>query len=275
MFVTLKLRCRKSRERQHRLRVRASPTRRTRRAAAAPPASVARDAGSPQPRRGCSMKPKTSAPRPADAERAADEVDARALASAARARGMQRQRDRERADRDRHVQQEDHAPARDADQPAAEQRADHGGDAAPGGPGADRGPRSAPENVDVITASEAGVRSAPATPCRPRKTISVFEFGATAQSADATPNVATPSLNTRTSPKMSPSEPPTRISEPSVSRYASTIHCCAASPPPRSRWIGGRATLTTVASMKTIDEPEDRRDQRERAAPTLSDNKQQ
>jgi len=59
----------------------------------------------------------------------------------------------------------------------------------------------------------------------------------------------------RTAPKMSPSEPPTRMSDPSVSRYAPTIHCCAASPPPRSRWIGGSATLTTLESMKTIDEP--------------------
>ena len=79
-------------------------------------------------------------------------------------------------------------------------------------------PRSAPENVDVITASDAGVRSAPAIPCRPRKTISVSTFGATAQSTDARPNQATPSRKTRTSPKMSPSEPPTRISDPSVSR---------------------------------------------------------
>src|SRR5438067_7391064 len=30
-------------------------------------------------------------------------------------------------------------------------------------------PRSVPENVDVITASDAGVRSAPARPCKPRK----------------------------------------------------------------------------------------------------------
>ena len=59
---------------------------------------------------------------------------------------------------------------------------------------------------------------------------------------------------------MSPSEPPTRMSEPSVSRYASTIHCWAARPPPRSRWIGGSATLTTEPSMNTIDEPRIARD---------------
>ncbi len=79
-------------------------------------------------------------------------------------------------------------------------------------------PRSGPENVDVITASDAGVRSAPAMPWTPRKTMSVVESGAAAQSTDATPKLATPSVNIRTSPKMSPSEPPTRMSEPSVSR---------------------------------------------------------
>ena len=79
-------------------------------------------------------------------------------------------------------------------------------------------PRSGPENVDVITASDAGVRSAPAMPWTPRKTMSVVASGAAAQSTDATPKLATPSVNIRTSPKMSPSEPPTRMSEPSVSR---------------------------------------------------------
>ena len=45
------------------------------------------------------------------------------------------------------------------------------------------------------------------------------------------------------------------MNDPSVSRYASTIHCCAASPPPRSAWIDGSATLTTVESTNTIDVP--------------------
>jgi hypothetical protein len=54
---------------------------------------------------------------------------------------------------------------------------------------------------------------------------------------------------------MSPSEPPTRISEPSVRRYESTTHCCVANPPPRSCWIAGSATLTTEPSTNAIDEP--------------------
>src|SRR5205823_13490019 len=39
-----------------------------------------------------------------------------------------------------------------------------------------------------------------------------------------------------------------------ASMYASTTHCCPASPMPRSRSIAGRATLTTVASRKTTVE---------------------
>ena len=79
-------------------------------------------------------------------------------------------------------------------------------------------PRSAPENVDVSRASDAGVRSAPAIPCSPRKTMSAMTSGESAQRTDAAPKAATPIVNTRTSPKMSPSDPPTRMSEPSMRR---------------------------------------------------------
>ncbi len=34
-----------------------------------------------------------------------------------------------------------------------------------------------------------------------------------------------------------------------------TIHCCAARPPPSERWIGARATFTTVPSSSTMLEP--------------------
>ncbi len=79
-------------------------------------------------------------------------------------------------------------------------------------------PRAVPENVVVSIASEAGVRSAPAMPWIPRKTMSDAASGASAQSTEAPAKLATPIMKIRTSPKMSPSEPPTRISDPSVSR---------------------------------------------------------
>src|SRR6476661_6532171 len=69
---------------------------------------------------------------------------------------------------------------------------------------------------------------------------------------------------------MSPSEPPTRISEPSVRRYESTTHCWVASPPPRSCWIAGSATLTTEPSMKAIDEPRMLATSVQRATPASS-----
>ena len=79
-------------------------------------------------------------------------------------------------------------------------------------------PRCSSEKVAAITASELGVSRAPATPCRALAPTSSPSVGATAHSSEVIPNPATPSAKIRRSPKMSPSEPPIRISEPSVSR---------------------------------------------------------
>ncbi len=79
-------------------------------------------------------------------------------------------------------------------------------------------PRSDSANVATITASELGTSSAPATPCSARQAISTPMLGASAHSSEAAPKQPTPNANTRRSPYRSPSEPPTRISEPSVSR---------------------------------------------------------
>src|SRR5581483_384137 len=96
--------------------------------------------------------------------------------------------------------------------------------------------------------------NAPATPCTARNAIRNPIDGASAHSKEAAPNAPTPSANTRRSPKMSPSDPPSRTNEPSVSRYALATHCWPARPPPRLRWIEGSATLTTlVARMAMLD----------------------
>ena len=79
-------------------------------------------------------------------------------------------------------------------------------------------PRSLGVNAITITASALGVSSAPKMPWSARAATSVSIVGAIAQSSDATPKPATPSEKTRRSPYTSPSDPPTRISEPSVSR---------------------------------------------------------
>ncbi len=79
-------------------------------------------------------------------------------------------------------------------------------------------PRASPLNVVAITASPAGVSTAPSTPWRPRATISAFPVGAAAQRIDVSPKPMMPSRKRRRAPKRSPSEPPTRSSDPSVSR---------------------------------------------------------
>ena len=78
--------------------------------------------------------------------------------------------------------------------------------------------RSSSGNTVTITASAAGVSIAPATPWSARASTSSSIVGASAQRTDATPKPATPSENTLRSPKMSPSEPPMRMSEASVTR---------------------------------------------------------
>ena len=79
-------------------------------------------------------------------------------------------------------------------------------------------PRSAGAKFATITASAAGVSSAPATPWSARAATRSSMVGARAQASDVTPKASTPRANTRRSPKMSPSEPPISSSEPSVTR---------------------------------------------------------
>ena len=79
-------------------------------------------------------------------------------------------------------------------------------------------PRSSSGNVATMTASALGASSAPARPWSARAATSVPIVGATAQSSEVTPNPPTPSAKIRRSPNRSPSEPPTRMSEPSTSR---------------------------------------------------------
>src|SRR5262245_10825916 len=59
----------------------------------------------------------------------------------------------------------------------------------------------------------------------------------------------------RRRPRRSPKEPPTSRSAERRSAYASTTHWTSATVAPRSRCSAGRATLTTVPSMKARLEP--------------------
>ena len=79
-------------------------------------------------------------------------------------------------------------------------------------------PRSSPEKTATMMARALGVSRAPKIPCSARKAMSASIDGESAQPSDTMPKPATPSAKIRRSPKRSPSEPPTRIREPSVSR---------------------------------------------------------
>ena len=61
-------------------------------------------------------------------------------------------------------------------------------------------PRSDSGNTATMIASDAGVSSAPETPCSARATTSSSTLGASAQSSEAAPKPATPSVKTRRSP---------------------------------------------------------------------------
>ncbi len=105
-----------------------------------------------------------------------------------------------------------------------------------------------PRNVEVMRASELGTSRAPATPCTARAAMRNSAVGAAAIATEATPKPTRPMRSTTTRPRTSLRDPATRMNAPSVTRYASTTHCCVESPPPSSRAMAGRATLTTVPS---------------------------
>ena len=84
--------------------------------------------------------------------------------------------------------------------------------------------------------------------------ISNSGLGDAAIAIDAMPNSTSPMRITRMRPYTSLSDPATRMSDPSVIRYASTTHCWVAIPPPSSRMIAGRATFTTVPSRNETND---------------------
>ena len=79
-------------------------------------------------------------------------------------------------------------------------------------------PRSSRGNTITITASAAGDTSAPLTPWSARASTSTSIVGANAHRSEVSPKPISPAVNTRLSPRTSPSEPPTRISEANVIR---------------------------------------------------------
>lgn len=69
---------------------------------------------------------------------------------------------------------------------------------------------------------------------------------------DAIVTPATPTRNTLLMPTRSPSRPPVTKTPASPRVYAATTHSTAAEDAPRSAWIEGSATLTTVVSIRSM-----------------------
>ena len=90
---------------------------------------------------------------------------------------------------------------------------------------------------------------AAAAPCSRRATTRLPPFQAMPQRAEATINSATPPMNVRLRPRVSPNRPPSRIRPPKVSMYAVITQLSPASERPRSFWILGSAKIDTVPSM--------------------------
>src|SRR6266550_1938450 len=68
-----------------------------------------------------------------------------------------------------------------------------------------------------------------------------------------TAKTTTPKRNILRRPKMSPSRPPVTSSTANVSVYAFTVHSSEDSDAPRSFWIDGSATFTTVLSSMIMN----------------------
>ena len=114
--------------------------------------------------------------------------------------------------------------------------------------------RSAPSsNVVEMIASAAGEMNAAPRPCSARQPISIPEDCARPLSSDATVKTTSPNRNRRLRPSRSPARPPSSRKPPNTSVYALMIHCRLASESPRSFWIDGSATFTTVASSTTMN----------------------
>ena len=79
-------------------------------------------------------------------------------------------------------------------------------------------PRSSAQKLDWMMDRLPGTRSAPPMPWSVRAAMSTPSVGETAQSSDAALNQTTPIRNTRRRPKMSPSDPPMRMSADRVMR---------------------------------------------------------
>ncbi len=96
---------------------------------------------------------------------------------------------------------------------------------------------------------------APPMPWTKRAPTSTAWLLASPQAAEASVNSASPARNTRRRPMRSPSRPARSSSPPKAIRYALTTQARLDCVKPRSLWIEGSATFTTVMSRTIISMP--------------------
>ena len=116
-------------------------------------------------------------------------------------------------------------------------------------------PRWRGGNVAVMIDSVAGLISAAPPPCRTRAAISSCPVVERPQRREASVKTTIPTTKSRRLPYASASLPPMSINAANVSAYPETIHSSSDSPTPRSRWIEGNATFTTVLSSMIMNRP--------------------
>jgi hypothetical protein len=88
-----------------------------------------------------------------------------------------------------------------------------------------------------------------------RAAISMPWLWASPQASDAKVKIARPVMNTRLRPIRSPSRPASSSRPPKLIRYAFTTQARLDCEKPRSVWIEGSATFTTVTSSTIISIP--------------------
>ena len=107
----------------------------------------------------------------------------------------------------------------------------------------------------MMMESVAGFMRAEPAPWMTRAPISRPALEARPQASEASVKTTSPAMKIRRRPSRSASFPPVSMRTPNVSAYPLKIHSSSEMPMPRSRWIDGRATFTTVLSSMIMKRP--------------------
>jgi hypothetical protein len=108
-------------------------------------------------------------------------------------------------------------------------------------------------NAATMIDSDRVIISAPPAPWTARPATSWLSVCDSAQAAELTVKMASPTRKRRRRPNRSPILPPSKVSDASPSEKALMVHSSDCSVAFRFRWMEGRATVTTVMSSITMN----------------------